>query len=132
MCYIGFSTMFVDTFVSGNSPVICSRYTHTYIHTYIHTYTHTYIHTYIHAYIHTYIHTCIYIYTYIYAMKSRTNRRQIAQTNKNVIQEYIAKYMFALWSNYLFMISSQLFLILYWYSYYGYCFLVNFYFALYR
>ena len=39
-------------------------------------------------------------------MKSRTNRRQIAQTNKNVIQEYIAKYMFALWSNYLFMIND--------------------------
>ena len=37
-------------------------------------------------------------------MKSRTNRRQIAQTNKNVIPEYIAKYMFALWSNYLFMV----------------------------
>ena len=31
MCYIGFSTMFVDTFVSGNSPVICSRYIHTYV-----------------------------------------------------------------------------------------------------
>ena len=76
--------MFVDTFVSGNSPVMCSRYIHTYI----------------------------YIYIYIYAMKSRTNRRQIAQTDKHVIQEYIAKYMFALWSNCLFMISSQLFLVL--------------------
>ena len=116
--------MFVDTFVSGNSPVICSRYTHTYIHTYIHTHIHAYIHTYIHAY--------IYIYIYIYIYLRDENRRQIAQTYKNVIHEYIAKYMFALWLNYLFMISSQLFLVLYWYSYYGYCLLVNFYFALYR
>ena len=93
--------MFVDTFVSGNSPVMCSRYIHTYIHTYIHVCMYIYI----------------YIYIYIYAMKSRTNRRQIAQTDKHVIQEYIAKYMFVLWSNCLFMISSQLFLVLYWHNY---------------
>ena len=80
--------MFVDTVVSGNSPVMCSRYIYTYIHIYI------------------------YIYIYIYAMNGRTNRRQIAQTDKHVIQEYIAKYMFALWSNCLFMISSQIFLVL--------------------
>ena len=48
-------------------------------------------------------------------MKSRTNRRQIAQTDKHVI--HILQNMFALWSNCLCMISSQLFLVLYWYSY---------------
>ena len=76
--------MFVDTFVSGNSPVMCSRY----------------------------------IYIYFFAMKSRTNRWQIAQKDKHEIQEYLAKYMFALWSNSLFMISSQLFFVLYWYKSY--------------
>ena len=54
----------------------------------------------------------IYIHIHIYAMKSRTNRRQIAQTNKNVIQEYIAKYMFVLWSNYLFMVYDFVTIIL--------------------
>ena len=48
---------------------------------------------------------------YIYAMKSRTNRRQIAQTDKHVIHILQNR------SNCLCMISSQLFLVLYWYSY---------------